>query len=61
MVDTLTKSPSEPREYRLDVHFPRELSSKLELLKKEVFEKTRKRVSKAELVVHMVRLFFERA
>lgn len=46
---------------RKDIHFPRELSRELELLKKEVREKTGRRVTTSRLVVEIVNDFFEKS
>lgn len=47
------------RRYRLDVPLSRDLSVHLEELKREVFEKTGKRVTKGELVVNILLRFFD--
>lgn len=44
----------------MDVPFSRELSSKLEALKREVLQETGKHVSKAQLVIRIVEQFFDK-
>lgn len=46
---------------RKDVRFPRELAHELELLKKDVRQKTGLNVSTNDLIVQIVRQFFEKA
>lgn len=55
-----TKKVDDDRPYRLGVPLPRELSLKLEALKREAMVKNGKRVSKSSLVVEIVREFFQR-
>jgi hypothetical protein len=45
---------------RTEVHFPPELSHKLELLKKDAYATTGRHLSKNRLVVEIVRMFFEK-
>jgi hypothetical protein len=50
---------SGPREYRLDVRLPRDVSAKLNAFQKEVFAKSGKRHSKSEIVTRILQQFFD--
>jgi Arc/MetJ-type ribon-helix-helix transcriptional regulator len=50
-----------PREYRLDVRLPPEVSQELEKLVNECKKKTGRSVSKSEVVVNILRSWFTMA
>jgi hypothetical protein len=45
---------------RKEIHFPREIAHKLELLRQSVKEETGKSISMNQLVVEIVKMFFDK-
>jgi len=46
--------------YRLEVLLPRELSVKLEALRKELQKESKKRVTKSQIALHAIKKFLEK-
>jgi hypothetical protein len=47
--------------YRADVRLPLEVSTKLNLLRQEIFEKTGKKVSRSKVIEQIVSNFFKKS